>query len=72
MSSKIFPLVVLATVLLCGNGCKQKKEAPNMIEEVMDNSIVKSAMRTAATTLTRTLLGALGLGGRSKKKSSWL
>ncbi|CAN5386253.1 DUF853 family protein [soil metagenome] len=49
-----------------------EQEAPSMVEQVLDNSIVKSALRTAATTLTRSLLGALGLGGRSRKKSSWL
>jgi len=48
------------------------KEEPSMVEQVLDNSIVKSALRTAATTLTRSLLGALGLGGKSSKKSSWL
>lgn len=51
---------------------KKEKEEPGMIEQVLDNSVVKSAMRTAANTITRSLLGALGLGGRSsKKKSSW-
>ncbi len=49
-----------------------EKEAPSMVEQVLDNSIVKSALRTAATTLTRSLLGALGLGGKSRKKSGWL
>jgi DNA helicase HerA-like ATPase len=50
---------------------KKEKEQPGMVEQVLDNTIVKSALRTAATTLTRSLLGALGLGGRSRKKSSW-
>ncbi len=36
-----------------------------------DNPIVKQAGRTAASIITRSLLGALGLGGRSKKKSLW-
>lgn len=48
---------------------KAAKEEPGMIEQVLDNTIVKSAMRTAANTITRSLLGALGLGGRSRKKS---
>ena len=39
MSSKIFPLVVLATVLLYGNGCKQKKEAPK--ELVLEVPVVQ-------------------------------
>lgn len=50
---------------------KKQKEEPTMIEQVLDNTVVKSAMRTAANTLTRSLLGALGLGGRSSKKKSW-
>ena len=33
-----------------------------------DNPIVKAAGRTAVTILTRSLLGALGLGARSKSK----
>jgi len=48
---------------------KEEKAQPSMIEQVMDNSVVKSVFRTAATTLTRSLLGALGLGGKSKGKS---
>lgn len=39
-----------------------------------DNPVVKQIGRTAASVITRGLLGALGLGGRSstrKKKSSW-
>jgi DNA helicase HerA-like ATPase len=47
------------------------KEEPTMIEQVLDNTVVKSAMRTAANTITRSLLGALGLGGRSSRKKSW-
>ncbi len=50
---------------------KNQKEAPSMVETVMDNSIVKSALRTAANTLTRSLLGALGLGGRSRSGKSF-
>ncbi|WP_207492179.1 helicase HerA-like domain-containing protein [Aridibaculum aurantiacum] len=41
-------------------------------ESFFDNPMVKSAGRTAATMITRSLLGALGLGGRSRKKTkSW-
>jgi DNA helicase HerA-like ATPase len=50
---------------------KTEKEEPSMVEQVLDNSVVKSALRTAANTLTRSLLGALGVGGRSRKKTSW-
>ncbi len=35
-----------------------------------DSPIVKQAGRTAASIITRSLLGALGMGGRSKK-SIW-
>jgi DNA helicase HerA-like ATPase len=36
---------------------------------IFDNTAVKQASRTAASIITRSLLGALGLGGRSKRKS---
>lgn len=36
-----------------------------------DNPMVKQAGRTAASVITRGLLGALGLGGRGRKKSGW-
>jgi DNA helicase HerA-like ATPase len=36
-------------------------------ESIFDNPIVRSMERTAATMLTRSLLGALGLGGRSRR-----
>jgi uncharacterized protein len=32
---------------------------------------LKQVGRTAASVITRGLLGALGLGGRSRKKKSW-
>lgn len=44
-----------------------QKEAPSTLEKVLDNPIVKSMARTAGNTIVRSLLGALGLGGRSKK-----
>ena len=50
---------------------RKQKEEPGMIEKVMDNSVVKSVLRTAANSLTRTLLGALGMGGKSRSKKSW-
>jgi len=51
---------------------KHEKEEPSAIEKVMDNTVVKSTLRTAANIITRSLLGALGLGGRSSsKKKSW-
>ncbi len=47
----------------------QTKEEPSILEKVLDSSVVKQAGRTAASIITRSLLGALGLGGKSKK--SW-
>jgi uncharacterized protein len=46
------------------------KEDKSTFEKVMESSAAKQVLRTGAGILTRTLLGALGLGGRSKK-SSW-
>ncbi len=40
------------------------------VETFFDNPIVKQVGRTAASIITRSLLGALGLGGRSSKKTS--
>ena len=46
------------------------------IEQVLDNSVTRQIGRTAASVITRSLLGALGLGGRSstrkRKNTSWL
>ena len=48
------------------------REEKSTVEKVTENPIVKSMMRTAGNTIVRSLLGALGLGGRSRKKtSSW-
>jgi len=39
---------------------------------ILDNPIVRSAGRTAATMITRSLLGVLGLGGSTRRrKNSW-
>jgi DNA helicase HerA-like ATPase len=37
---------------------------------ILDNPIVRSAGRTAATMITRSLLGVLGLGGSSRRRKS--
>ena len=50
---------------------KAQKEEPSTFEKVANNSVVKSLMRTAGNTIVRSLLGSLGLGGRSKKTTSW-
>jgi hypothetical protein len=38
----------------------------------LDNPMVRSAGRTAATMLTRSLLGVLGLGGRTRRRTKSL
>ncbi|MBL0356090.1 MAG: DUF853 family protein [Chitinophagaceae bacterium] len=51
-----------------------KKEEPTTLEKVANNTIVKSMVRTAGNTIVRSLLGALGLGGKSRsssKSKSW-
>ncbi|HRE62142.1 MAG TPA: DUF853 family protein [Ferruginibacter sp.] len=51
---------------------KKTKEEPSTFEKITGNTVVKSMARTAGNQIVRSLLGALGLGGRStKKKSSW-
>jgi DNA helicase HerA-like ATPase len=54
---------------------EKKAKTAKKEESFFDNPIVKSAGRTAANLITRSLLGALGLGGRStgrkKKNTSW-
>ncbi|MBA2248676.1 MAG: DUF853 family protein [Chitinophagaceae bacterium] len=47
------------------------KPEESTLEKVANNSIVKSIVRTAGTTIVRSLLGSLGLGGKSSKKGSW-
>jgi DNA helicase HerA-like ATPase len=55
---------------------EQKEDNKKAAQEkgFFDNPVVKQVGRTAATVITRSLLGALGLGGRSssRKKSGWL
>jgi DNA helicase HerA-like ATPase len=52
---------------------KSTKPEPSTFEKVTNNTVVKSMMRTAGNGIVRSLLGALGLGGRTtkKKSSSW-
>jgi len=51
---------------------KTVKPEESTLEKVVNNTIVKSMMRTAGTTIVRSLLGSLGLGGRSRSTSkSW-
>ena len=48
------------------------KEEESTFEKIANNTIVKSMVRTAGNTIVRSLLGALGMGGRSaKNKTKW-
>jgi len=48
------------------------KPEKSTIEKILDSSAAHQVERTAASVITRSLLGALGLGGRSSsKKSGW-
>ena len=42
-----------------------KRQEKSTVEKVLDNSVTRQIGRTAANVITRSLLGALGLGGRS-------
>jgi DNA double-strand break repair helicase HerA and related ATPase len=51
---------------------KTAKPEETTLEKVVNNTVVKSMMRTAGNTIVRSLLGSLGLGGRSSKSTkSW-
>ncbi len=54
---------------------QQKTQATKASEKkepgFFDSPAIKQAERTAASVITRSLLGALGLGGRRKKSSLW-
>jgi hypothetical protein len=45
------------------------KAEKSTVEEVLESPITRQIGRTAASIITRSLLGALGLGGRSRKRS---
>jgi hypothetical protein len=48
------------------------REEPSTLEKIVNHTVVKSMARTAGNTIVRSLLGALGLGGRTtRKKSNW-
>lgn len=50
----------------------KQKEEPSTFEKITGNSVVKSMVRTAGNQIVRSLLGALGLGGRTtSRKKSW-
>jgi DNA helicase HerA-like ATPase len=45
-----------------------KKQEKSTVEKVLDNSVTRQIGRTAASIITRSLLGALGLGGRTTRR----
>ena len=48
------------------------KPEPSTLEKILNSGAAKQVERTAAGMITRSLLGALGLGGKSSsKKSGW-
>lgn len=52
-----------------GSGEKQEK---GTLETILDNPVARQVGRTAASIITRSLLGVLGLGGTTRRrKSSW-
>lgn len=42
------------------------------LDKILDSPVTRQIGRTAASVITRSLLGALGLGGRSSRKTNWL
>ncbi|OQP60932.1 ATPase [Niastella vici] len=50
-----------------------QKEEKSTLEKVLESPVTKQIGRTAANVITRSLLGALGLGGKSsrRKSGSW-
>lgn len=49
-----------------------KRQEKSTAEKILDSSVTRQIGRTAANIITRSLLGALGLGGRrSSKSKSW-
>jgi hypothetical protein len=49
---------------------KAQRSAPKE-KTILDNPFVRSAGRTAATMITRSLLGVLGLGGSSRRRKGF-
>lgn len=52
---------------------RKEEEDKSVLEQLGDNTVVKSMMRTAGNMIVRSLLGSLGVSTstRKKKKSSW-
>lgn len=50
---------------------KAQNGEKSILEKASENTLVKQVGRTVARELTRGLLGALGLGGKSSRKKGW-
>ncbi len=70
LTAKLEEAAELTAATAAPKAGKAPKEEPSTFEKVANNTIVKSMVRTAGTTIVRSLLGALGLGGRSRKKTT--
>lgn len=72
LNKKLEQAVLNSTAAAQTSRTTQKPE-PSILEKVADNTIIRSMMRTAGTTIVRSLLGSLGLGGRSRNSAKkWL
>jgi DNA helicase HerA-like ATPase len=47
------------------------KEEPSALDKMTKNPVVRSIVRTAGNQIVRSLLGAIGLSGTRRRKSSW-
>jgi hypothetical protein len=73
LTAKIEEATERAAAAAPAKTARKDKPEPSALEELANNSVVKSMLRTAGNGLVRGLLGAMGLGGRSRtrKSSGW-
>ncbi|MEO8960385.1 MAG: helicase HerA-like domain-containing protein [Ginsengibacter sp.] len=64
LTAKITEAAASSPPVVSGKATKQEEST---FEKVANNSVVKSIVRTAGNTIVRSLLGSLGLGGRTRK-----
>ena len=52
---------------------ESKKEEKSTLDKILNSSVTRQGGRTAASLITRTLLGVLGLGGSTsrRRKKTW-
>ncbi|MEO6134470.1 MAG: helicase HerA-like domain-containing protein, partial [Ginsengibacter sp.] len=69
LTAKLEEAAAIAPTVVAG---KTAKPEESTLEKVVNNSVVKSIVRTAGNTIVRSLLGSLGLGGRKRTSTkSW-